>query len=460
MKSVLSTAFLLSSCVFGETEIPTQKVVNATSSNWAVLVAGSNGYYNYRHQSDVCHSYQILTKLGGFPEENVIVMIYNDIVNNSENPIPGKLFNEPGGVDVYGDIKVSYSGDQVTAQNFLNVIQGIKEGDTKNGPVLESKKGDNVFIYYSDHGATGLVAMPTGDPLYATDLMKALNNMNKKQMYNQLVFYLEACESGSMFNGILPNNTNIFATTAATPNQPSYAFYYNETLETYMADEYSVRWMQDSTKNWDSQESLLQQYKDVAAATKESQPQKYGDEAFDNEPIEDFEAYQDRKGKDTLKLLRNSVKNFVLDESIPRVFDRKWVPSKEAVSSRDVKLATLQHRYLGSSRIEDKIYWASLVEQEIEYRLEVDLLFDELVKFVTGYVNIGGNGDDFINAIKYGHILPTNWECLKYVYSSYEAHCEDRFSDYSLKYVNTLVNLCETFDNQEIVEEGFKAICQ
>ena len=26
---------------------------------WAVLVAGSQGYFNYRHQADVCHSYQV-----------------------------------------------------------------------------------------------------------------------------------------------------------------------------------------------------------------------------------------------------------------------------------------------------------------------------------------------------------------------------------------------------------------
>ena len=33
---------------------------NHDGSNWAVLIAGSNGYYNYRHQSDIAHSYQIL----------------------------------------------------------------------------------------------------------------------------------------------------------------------------------------------------------------------------------------------------------------------------------------------------------------------------------------------------------------------------------------------------------------
>ena len=28
----------------------------ATADNWAVLIAGSNAYYNYRHQADVAHA--------------------------------------------------------------------------------------------------------------------------------------------------------------------------------------------------------------------------------------------------------------------------------------------------------------------------------------------------------------------------------------------------------------------
>ena len=37
-------------------------LVLSISANWAVLVAGSNTYSNYRHQSDVYHAYQILSK--------------------------------------------------------------------------------------------------------------------------------------------------------------------------------------------------------------------------------------------------------------------------------------------------------------------------------------------------------------------------------------------------------------
>ncbi len=55
----------------------------ATGQNWSVLVAGSNGWYNYRHQSDVCHAYQILHK-NGIPDSNIVVMMYDDLAKNTE----------------------------------------------------------------------------------------------------------------------------------------------------------------------------------------------------------------------------------------------------------------------------------------------------------------------------------------------------------------------------------------
>lgn len=68
---------------------------------WALLVAGSNGYYNYRHQvsprlprpaddraggcleADVCHAYQILHR-HGIPDENIVVMLFDDIAESKE----------------------------------------------------------------------------------------------------------------------------------------------------------------------------------------------------------------------------------------------------------------------------------------------------------------------------------------------------------------------------------------
>jgi hypothetical protein len=68
---------------------------STVKSHWAVLVAGSNGWGNYRHQADVCHAYQVL-KAGGLKDERIIVLMYDDIASNVENPHPGTVVNRPG----------------------------------------------------------------------------------------------------------------------------------------------------------------------------------------------------------------------------------------------------------------------------------------------------------------------------------------------------------------------------
>ena len=59
----------------------------AASDHWAVIVAGSRGYGNYRHQADTCHAYQIMKK-NGIPEDHIIHLSYDDVANNSMNPFP------------------------------------------------------------------------------------------------------------------------------------------------------------------------------------------------------------------------------------------------------------------------------------------------------------------------------------------------------------------------------------
>lgn len=43
----------------------------AAADTYAVVVAGSNFFYNYRHQTDICHSFHIL-KANGVPPSNIV----------------------------------------------------------------------------------------------------------------------------------------------------------------------------------------------------------------------------------------------------------------------------------------------------------------------------------------------------------------------------------------------------
>ena len=85
----------------------------------------------------------------------------------------------------------------VTPHNFLKILLG-EETNEGSGKILNSNQNDHVFIYFSDHGAKGLLAFPN-DVLHATTFMKTLKKMHRKKKFKKMTIYLEACESGSMF---------------------------------------------------------------------------------------------------------------------------------------------------------------------------------------------------------------------------------------------------------------------
>jgi legumain len=131
----------------------------AVEDHWAVIVAGSNGYWNYRHQADACHAYQVV-KAHGVPEDQIIMMAFDDVANNPDNPFNGQLFNAPNGPDVYAGCKIDYKGADVTPDTFIAVLKG--DSDAVQGrKVLKTNKDSKVFVNFVDHGAPGLIAFPS-----------------------------------------------------------------------------------------------------------------------------------------------------------------------------------------------------------------------------------------------------------------------------------------------------------
>lgn len=285
----------------------------AISDHWAVLVAGSNSWENYRHQSDICHSYQELHD-HGIPDQNIIVMMYDDIAFNPANPYPGNIINEPDGVNVYPAVPHDYTGSDVTVANFLAVLAGNYTA-TLGKKVLQSTKDDDVFIYFSDHGGPSIFAFPT-EYLYSYQLMDALYQLYSQNRYRQLVIYMEACESGSMFFNQTVNNLTladmrIYATTAANPEEPSWACYYDDVRETYLGDVYSVNWLENSDVANMSAETLHAQYEIVRSETNTSHVSQYGDLSISSDLLKRFQARKGYKlsSRSTVHSHRNTIRS-------------------------------------------------------------------------------------------------------------------------------------------------------
>jgi legumain len=424
-----------------------------TQQHHAVLIAGSNSWWNYRHQSDIHHAYHVLVN-NGMPKENIIVFAYDDIVSDPNNPFPGKMFNKPDpqgpGVDVYAGVPIDYKGTDITPQVFLDVLEGnaaaVKGKGT--GRVLTSTANDHVFINFSDHGATGLIAFPGDDVsqvLYADDLIKTIKKMHSTKMYAQLVFYLEACESGSMFETILTADLNVLAYTASNAIESSWGTYCTpddvingKSLNNCLGDEFSVNWMEDSDANKGLTETLVDQFKRVQTKTEKSHVTQYGDASFNKEDIGQFQGNHDTSFNGTVQRLFNKVTKYLTprDEAYELYLKEA---KKSSVDSRYAKLKHLEAKMNRTNTAEAKEAYV----KELKNINRIDIIFSAF-------------SDAFLLDPNF-KVTPNDFDCLRSAMKTYSSQCG--WGEYELKYVKSLVHACEKKVQVEDMAVFFQKVC-
>ncbi|CAD5213985.1 unnamed protein product [Bursaphelenchus okinawaensis] len=273
---------------------------------YALLISGSNTWDNYRHQADVCHAYQIL-KAEGVDPNNIITMLYDDIAFNRLNPFPGQIFNNQNMKDVYSGVKIDYRGADVTVPNFQNILLGLPT-NVGSGRVLQTTSEDNILIYFSDHGNTGFVGFPNHQVLTAKQIHVTLNMMIQQRKFNDMVIYIEACFSGSLFNGILKNDSNIYAMTASNERETSYGN--TDSIQditgarVVLGDSFSSNLLNSIVFKDLTTTTLDEQFAFVQNATKMSHVKRYGSTAIGQQTVAEFLQiidFRDNEGDDDMK---------------------------------------------------------------------------------------------------------------------------------------------------------------
>lgn len=399
------------------------------AAHWALLVAGSSEYYNYRHQSDVFHAFHVLTGRG-VPPENIVTMVYDDIANHPLNPFPGQVFNKPTqagqpGYDVYKGTKRDYTGANVTSVNFLAALSGNVTAAPAGLPVLRSGPDDYVFLMYADHGAPGVSCFPNGDMLYSDELQDTLQRMHDERRYRKMVIYWESCESGSMFED-LPDDLDIYVTTAANPSESSWGTFCPPTdlvngtvIGACLADEYSSNWLENADRYF--AETLERQFQLVRQETKKSHVSQYGALNWTSMPIDIFIGTQSQP------------------QPHIQYDDNGDVPS-ELWNAREAKLRFLYWQWKRGPTADT----LRALDTEVRHRQLVREFFSELVAAVTL-----GNSDENEQSTLL-HSYPTSNRVSPYakqVISEIANRCLDgRWSEYALKFIKTVLNLDRWLD--------------
>lgn len=247
----------------------------AFSAQFAVLYAGSNTIYNYRHQADIFTIYnQLLAR--GFTPKNIGLYAFDDIATDPANPFAGQIFHTiDHKTNVYpGSDAINVSYIDVTPQAFYDAVSK-----------LPTTSDDYVFIYYDNHGGPGVLGTPDLlRDIKAAELAESFTKAADSNLYKQCLFIIEACYSGSVAEVFTA--PNLATITAANAHESSYAAVYDEEIGTYLSNEFTNYFISYIDENPSTTVGELYQY--LKENTERSHVCFFGDESIQSVSLSTF----------------------------------------------------------------------------------------------------------------------------------------------------------------------------
>ena len=234
----------------------------AMTDQYAVLVQGSEGYINYRHQADVLSVYQALRR-GGFPDDHIILIIDRDMSSSHTNPQPGTVRTSPDGPDLLGGTtvgsgfaaaEIDYDSRDLTARDIANILKGNQTSTTP--VVLPQGEGHNVLFYWSGHGRSR--SQGGADEFvwrkdYAGDGFTAalLKETARQMQFRKLCIAAEPCYGECVISAV-EGIPGVLAMSGASAAEQSWADHWSDDARIWMCDRFTLNLVTCLTDNADT----------------------------------------------------------------------------------------------------------------------------------------------------------------------------------------------------------------
>ena len=209
--------------------------------NYAVLVAASKGWKNYRHQADVLGMYNFL-KGKGYDDDHIILIMADDIAYNEKNPLQGVVRREIGGDNLYKDLQIDYRLGDLTLEDLKQILTC---NPSEAYPLtLGSSENDNVLFFWSGHGTQQGWKWKEEEDLNADFARAMFSDMQFRKMFA----IVETCYSGAVAQectGI----PGLLLMTAANPYEPSKAAAFDDELQVYLSNTFTASILSQFTLN-------------------------------------------------------------------------------------------------------------------------------------------------------------------------------------------------------------------
>lgn len=151
---------------------------------YAVIIATTQGWTDYRHQANAYAMYQLL-KENGVDDSHILLISEDDIARNPVNPYPGFILSPFSEENLYTGIKVDYHPSELKFQDLLSAFS--KDNDFHPG------KEDNLFVYWAGHGVEeGLKWLNETIPAYQ------VAHFFGQLSFRKLFLAMEACYAGAV----------------------------------------------------------------------------------------------------------------------------------------------------------------------------------------------------------------------------------------------------------------------
>lgn len=218
-------------------DAPTTLVYDSLKNNWALLIATSEGWNNYRHQADVLNMYQIL-KRNGFDDRHIVLIQADDIATNSNNPTPGYVSVGIDGENLYEQVVTDYHIADLNPEDLAAILTG--ERSERLPEVIEADRQDNVLIFWSGHGVEGQLSWGSLKEGFTRDMMtETLKKLSDAGKYRKMLWLIETCYSASVAKGS-EGIPGVLCITAADEKETSKADVYNADLGVWMSNRFTA----------------------------------------------------------------------------------------------------------------------------------------------------------------------------------------------------------------------------
>ncbi|MGN0309372.1 MAG: C13 family peptidase [Bacteroides sp.] len=203
---------------------------------WALLVAGSESWNNYRHQADVLNVYQLL-KRQGWDDDHIILVMRDDLAYHGSNPNPGEIYASVGGENLYKNVKIDYRADTISTADICSILLGKRSSHLP--VVVESDAYSNLLLYWSGHGSPGYFSwLEVADHLTTDMLLQTLTTMQAESRYRKLLICTEPCFSSSVVKAA-EGIPGVLSIASASETEYSFADNYSVASRAWLSDRFS-----------------------------------------------------------------------------------------------------------------------------------------------------------------------------------------------------------------------------